>query len=176
MRNKVLHNLKGFTLIELLVATAVMGLLAMVSANIISSVLKSQNKTTIINEIRQNGDSAIARFERDAKQARGITPVGLGPFTSVTLDIDGVNVVWACQAGGAISRDGQAVTNNDPIKGVQWTTCGFSEVTDNAGQTIPQVVTLRFTMTQAANAPGRTEFEASEDFQVTVGTRAYTTN
>ena len=178
MRKKYFNSLKGFTLIELLVTTAVMGLLAVVSANIISSVLKSQNKTSTINEVRQNGDLVIAKLERDIKGAVGVSP--LGSSTSITLDMDGELVVWECTEevlgdSGVFTRASQTVTNDDDTRGVSVLTCEFL-VSGAAGTGGPQIVQLHFDLAEAEGAPGRSEFEVVEPFQVTVGTRVYTTN
>ncbi len=161
---------KGFTLIELLVTTAVMGLLAVVSATVISNVLRSQNKTNVINEVRQNGGLVIDKFERDVKQASGVTQIS---GTSVELDIGGTAVEWDC-TGNSFTRDAISVTSTDPTTGVQIVGCQF-EVTGTAGQGIPQIVKLDFTLEQR-NTAGASELEAQVPFEVTVGTRAYTTN
>ncbi len=178
MQDKNLGKTKGFTLIELLVTTVVMGLLAVVSANIISSVLKSQNKTAMVNEVRQNGDLVIAKLERDVRNAKGISP--LGTSTSITLDIDGTpSVVWACANEGATSgvfrRATRVVTNDDPERGVSVYGCSFI-VSGNPGTGTPQIVQLVFNLRQAVGAPQRAAFGVDEPFQVTVGTRAYATN
>ncbi len=179
MGKKYFDSLKGFTLIELLVTTAVMGLLAVVSANIISSVLKSQNKTMLVNEVRQNGDLVIAKLERDVKNARAVL-FDSTMTTKITIDIDGELVAWECTeevlgASGFFTRAGQAVTNDDATKGVSVLTCEF-RVSGAAGTGVPQLVQLNFDLAEAEGAPGRSEFEVEEPFQVTVGTRAYSTN
>ena len=161
---------KGFTLIELLVVTAVMGGLAIVSATVISNVLRSQNKTNIVNEVRQNGDMVIDKFERDVKQASGVTQVS---GTNVELYIGGTAIGWDC-TGNSFTRDGVAVTSTDPTTGVQLVTCQFV-VTGTAGQGIPQIVKLDFTLEQR-NVAGVSELESQVPFEITVGTRAYTTN
>jgi prepilin-type N-terminal cleavage/methylation domain-containing protein len=178
MSDKNLKKTKGFTLVELLVTTAIMGLLAIVSANIISSVLKSQNKTTMVSEVRQNGDLVIAKFERDVKQAQSIMPTGVS--RSITLDVDGTNVDWACTdevlvpaTSGVFTRATQVVTNVDPERGVSVYNCNFNVSDPNEG--VPQIVQLEFNLRQGVAAPGRAEFEVDEPFHVTVGTRSYTT-
>jgi len=173
---------KGFTLIELLVVTAVMGVLAVVSATIISNVLRSQNKTNVINEVRQNGDLVIDKFERDVKQASqvcrtGFTPPNCGGSSqSITLSIESDTVVWICNTGtGAFTRDGLSVLSTDPVSGVRVVNnCSFT-VTGNAAPGTPQIVKLDFTLEQR-NTAGASELQARVPFSVTVGTRAYTTN
>lgn len=173
----------GFTLIELLVVSALIGFLAVMSSTILSSILRSQNKTTIINEVRQNGNIVIDKFERDVKQAKEISPIGSG--TNVTLTLyDGTPVTWDC-SGSNFTRDPDgsgllapvSVTNSDLINGVQVNhtvanDCDFT-VTGSSGGGTPQLVQLIFTLEQGASAPSRAEFEASVEFEVTVGTRAY---
>ena len=269
MKNKRSSE-NGFTLIELLVVTAVMGVLAIVSATIISNVLRSQNKTNVTNEVRQNGDLVISKFERDVKQAESVeflppppglsvtlsavpaaissgqqvtltwsstsaTSVTISPgvgtvgtsgsiqvsptssvtytavanglggtsapaSASVTVDgvpppttmtasnfirlnmLDGDEVDWFC-IGSGFSRDpdgseplpATVVTNDDPISGVKVDGCTFVIFGDeNSGS--PQSVRLDFTLSQGAGVSSKAEFQISVPFEVTVGTRAYTTN
>ncbi|OGY26393.1 MAG: hypothetical protein A2Z24_01255 [Candidatus Woykebacteria bacterium RBG_16_44_10] len=152
-----------------------MGLLAIVSANIVSNVLRSQNKTNIVNEVRQNGDLVIDKFERDVKQASGITQIS---STNVELDIGGTAVGWDC-TGNSFTRDGVSVTSTEPITGVQIVDtpahlCEFV-VTGTGGAGIPQIVKLDFTLEQR-NTASASELQSQVPFSVTVGTRAYTTN
>ena len=178
---------KGFTLIELLVATAVMGLLAVVSATVISNVLRSQNKTNAVNEVRQNGDLVIGKFERDMKQAAGVCRTSFVPpncdgfSQSVTLTIGPDTIEWTCDpATGAFTRDTLSVISTDAVSGVQVANtgdprdCNFA-VGGNPGLDTPQIVKLDFTLEQR-NTASASELEAQVPFEVTVGTRAYTTN
>lgn len=186
MRNKSSSH-KGFTLIELLVVTAVMGILAVVSATIISNVLRSANKTNIINEIRQNGNLVIDKFERELKQAERVCitillPLdceGIGDGVTVTVGTESFD--WACNTGnGRFTRDGQSIINEDPISGVRVANtgdlkdCNFT-VSGNTDEGIPQIVKLDFRL-QQRNPAGASVFETLVPFEVTVGTRTYTTN
>ncbi|HEX7456533.1 MAG TPA: type II secretion system protein [Candidatus Nanoarchaeia archaeon] len=166
---------KGFTLIELLVSTAIIGILAVVSAVVVTNILRSQNKNTVINEIRQNGDFVIAKFERDVKAASRIECLGVPPPCSgvgVTLiNDDGGTVSWSL-SGTSITRDdgtgAESVTSTDPARGVEVTSCLFT-VTEGP----PSLVTWEFDLQQGANAPGKTEFQVDEPFRVSVGTRRF---
>src|SRR4030043_1109065 len=153
MMNWRIFNKKslGFTLIELLVTTAILGFLAIVSAVIVSAVIKSQNKTEIINEVRGNGDLVIAKLERDVK---GASVINFNPMLPrrITLDFEGSPaVVWDCN-GFDFLRDGRTVTNNDPVRGVQLKTaplvdrCSFTVTPKNPG--VPQIATLNFILIQ----------------------------
>ena len=173
---------KGFTLVELLVVTAVIGVLGVLSATLISSILRSQNKTAIINEVRQNGDLVISKFERDVKQSSGISITGAAcpptcTGTSVTLTTyQGTDIIWVCTpaaapADGGFTRNGTSVINEDSDNGVSVSVCGFT-LQSSAGANIPQIVRLQFTLEQRSDVQ-RAEYQVREPFQVTAGTRAY---
>src|SRR3990172_5764494 len=113
---------KGFTLLELLVVTAILGILIGVASNVFLAVLRSQNKTTITNEVRQNATLLIDLFERDVRSAEDVVVTGVN---QITLNYSGdTSVVWECDdtvlAGEnrRFTRNGEVVTNAEPITGV----------------------------------------------------------
>ncbi len=165
---------KGFTLIELLVVTALVGVLAVLSATVFNSILKSQNKTAVINEARQNGDLAMDKFERDIKQASNVTfdsPIPPSTkVTKVTIDLDGpVDAIWEC-TGNEITRNSLSVLNQDTTNGIMLITdsCEFIE----GGSSQSQLVTWEFDLTQRRTSVGKAEFEIKVPFRTSVGTRA----
>lgn len=171
--NKI-KNTKGFTLVELLVVTAIIGILSVVSATTISNILRSQNKTTIVNEIRQNGNLLIDKFERDVRQASGVSSTSV---TEIELTVDAGTIKWACDPiAGTFERNGISIINDDKLTGVRVSgppgpdTCQFT-VTDPS-PVGTQIVTLGFQLQQGDLAPGKSEFEAEVLFEVTVGTRS----
>lgn len=166
---KVYPEKRGFTLIELLVSTAVIAVLAVVSATIFNSILRSQNKTSIVNEVRQNGNLVIDKFERDVKQAKSILPTGGPPHTAVTLTTSGGDVEWDCTAAGQLTRNSISIINTDAVRGVQVDSCTFTVTPSSPVNT--QIVTFKFTLTQITST-GKSELEASVLFRVTVGTRS----
>lgn len=167
---KVYPEKRGFTLIELLVSTAVIGVLAVVSATIFNSILRSQNKTAIINEVRQNGNLVIDKFERDVKQAQSISPIG-GPYTDVTLETSEGNIVWNCSTA-QFTRNTISIINTDAVRGVQVDAGSCIFTVTPSSPVGSQIVTLEFTLTQITST-GKSELEASVRFRVTVGTRSF---
>ena len=169
---------KGFTLIELLVTTAVISILGVPSAVIISSILRSQNKTAVINEVRQNGDYVISRFERDVKQAESIcrtqpsVPPTCDGITGApnpnSIDLLPGPTIWACN-GVELLRNGVTMLNQDTENGVSVETCSFT-VSPSAGSSGTQIVKLDFRLRQRSDL-GTQEFRISEPFSVTAGTR-----
>lgn len=163
---------KGFTLIELLVVTAIVGVLAVVSATVFNSILKSQNKTAVINEARQNGDLAMDKFERDIKQASNVTFDILIP-TEVKIELDGPDAIWECVniAGvDEIRRNTKSVLNQDPISGIKLIAGSCKFAVSGTGQS--QLVTWEFKLTQRRTSVGKAEFEIEVPFRTSVGTRA----
>ena len=175
-------NTKGFTLLELLVVTAILGVLIGISSTVFISILRSQNKTNITNEVRQNATLAIDLFERDVRSASDISLVG-GPST-VRLEgaENATNVDWECVTAvgnnnGFIQRtvDGsgvdQVITNQDNQTGVS-IDCTTNPTFDVSASITP-IVTMRFDALQGEEAPGRADYEISLPFETTVGVRDF---
>ncbi len=76
IQNSKIKNQKltqtGFTLIEILVVTVILGLMVAVASNVFVTLLRNQNKTTILAEVRQNAALVIDTFERDVRSASKI--------------------------------------------------------------------------------------------------------
>lgn len=169
------YNSKGFTLIELLVVTAIVGVLAVLSATVFNSILKSQNKTAVINEARQNGDLAMDKFERDIKQASNVT-FDIAIPTKVEIELDGPDAIWRCDDPiiGEITRDYNgsvgSVLNQDAITGIKLIAGSCKFTVRGTGQS--QLVTWEFDLTQRRTSAGKAEFEIEVPFRTSVGTRA----
>ena len=176
--NQTLIAKKGFTLIELLVVTAIIGVLAIISATVFNSILRSQNKTTIVNEIRQNGNLVIDKFERDIRGASRITcvtdPITLDPCPSTegtiinVIPSAGAPFLWYCN-GEDLQRAGANLLNRNERGGVKLVSfsCSFNVTTSN-----PQLVYFEFTLEQR-NTTDKSEFKSEGDFRTTISTRNY---
>lgn len=163
---------KGFTLIELLVVVAILGVLAVTSSQIVVSVLRSQNKSAVENEVKQNGDLLINKFERDVRNAQSITPNGT-TATTITLQLVGTagTIGWQCTATQIQRRvnsgSWQDVVNTDPRTGVRRDgVCNF-RITSRE----PHLVTFEFRLRQGDLAPNQAEFKISVPFRTSVGVR-----
>ena len=182
----------GFTLIELLIVTAVVSVLAVLSAQIVVSVLRSQNKTAAINNVRQNGDHVLNAIERDIRQSESIRYAwpGYPFFTAIKLVIatssGTATVVWACKtvAGGPryIGRQVGSgplipVRSNDPDTGTDVETC--AEVFRISPEPMPITdlvlppwrVKISFDLENARNLPDISELKANQHFQATFSSR-----
>ena len=180
---------RGFTLIELLVVTAIIGILIGISTTVFIGILRSQNKTNVINEVRQNAIHAIDLFERDIRDAESveIPELPLPPETNIVTihKIDFTTIVWTCTDAiggnnGVFTRKvdlgtDEKITNTDTIYGVDIDcdeedgTAAFL-VSGNAESTI---IKLDFTAKQGVDAPTRNDFNVEIKFETTVGTREF---
>lgn len=152
----------GFTLLEMLVVTVLLGLMVTVAATIIINILRNQNKTNTLIEIRQNAGLVVDTFERDVRAARDATLVGT---TGVDLTLpDGSHIIWSCvaesggnngyftrQVGSAVAVD---ITNRDNLNGTSVSSCTFGS---NG-----ELVSLTFNARQAVGSPNKVEFSVTD--------------
>lgn len=66
---------KGYTLVELLAVTVVMVVVGLIISTILVSSLRGGNKTSAINEVRDNGNTAMTRISRGIKFAKSFEGV-----------------------------------------------------------------------------------------------------
>lgn len=94
MRNKLSNNRKstfssyerGFTLVELLASIIVLVAVGSVISGIITSSLRGTNKTTTIENIRQNGNYTLSQVSKNIQYAQVFNG----------LSNDGINYVTTC--------------------------------------------------------------------------------
>lgn len=177
-----MKNQKGFTLIEMLVVIAIIAVIATMSTQIVLSIIRSNNKTNIQNEVRQSGSFVLDRMEREIRSSTNAW-VTVGEFVAgeylLRLDqSDGVRIAYWCRPGDASSngyiqrqRGTEATTiliNNAQASGVRVQSCNFST---QPGP--PILVSLIFTLNQAYNSPTRSDLTVSQTFTTTVSLRTY---
>lgn len=174
--HQITKNLPGFTLLEILVVMAILGILIGVASSVFISVLRSQNKTQVINEVRQNADLVINLIERDVRDASNLSPPS---GNTLTITRDSGDIIWTCVPEGAnnnghftrdIGSGPETVTNDDTLRGVSVDCTGG--VFDVTGST-SFIVRVRFSMNQGVDAPTRNDFNINLPFETTVGTRSF---
>jgi prepilin-type N-terminal cleavage/methylation domain-containing protein len=63
-------NQSGFTLIELLTSIAILAVVGTIVTSVLTSSLRGSNKTTVVENIRQNGDYALSQISKDITYAQ----------------------------------------------------------------------------------------------------------
>lgn len=180
----ILHSSRGFTLIEMLVVIAIIAIIGTMSTQIILSIIKSNNKTNIQNEVRQNGSYVIDSLERDIRSAISITnPVplvspGANGTTLTLVNSDGTNTTYTCGnkaagSNGFFRRNGNDLLNGDLSSGVAVDNTAGKQCNFNVVNSNPLLVTVTFTLTQAINSPNRSDLSVSQSFETTVTLRTY---
>ena len=173
---------KGFTLIELLVVTAILGILIGVSSSVFIGILRSQNKTGVTNEVRQNATLAVDLFERDLRSAANVTSIPLDTNEIQIVTTTG-DIIWHCEqevlgvSNGWISRQPpvgpvEFLTNRDTVNGVS-IDCDLLPPSFFVTTSNTPIVTFRFTAKQGVSAPTRADFEITIPFETTVGIREF---
>lgn len=130
MKHIIILNKKysrGFTLIEMLVVIGVIIVISGVVMAILTSVLRSSTKTTIISIAQQNGNYALGQMARTIRNAQGlftncppaITPIPVSTFSLTTAQ--GNDITYAC-TGTSIASDGASLLNTTAVRTV---TCSF---------------------------------------------------
>ena len=174
--NSQMSNKGGFTLVELLVVIVILSIIAGVSSSIFLSVIRSNNKTNIINEIQQNGNVILQTLEGSLRNARSITVpsiIGSNSQTLTYLDKDNVTVSYRFSAGALQKQVGinwENISNSNSTTGV------YIDPTNSYFQllsTSPQSLKIVLIIRQGQTAPGRIDYQASTTFQTTVSLRDY---
>lgn len=93
---------RGFSLIELLVVVTLMGIIGMITTQMFILNVKSQSKSELGKEVKQNGDYALAVIEsmlRAAVDIVGSTTCNQPSAKTLTiLNPDGLNTTFDCSS------------------------------------------------------------------------------
>lgn len=149
----------SFTLIEILVVSAIMLIIVGAISSLFFSSLRGANKTTIINEAKQNGDYALSVLERSVRNARSIYDYtsycnGTSRTSLSIINSDGGLTTFQCPEGDVriASTSGSAtfyLTSNK----VAVSPCSFS-CSLSAGSTA--IVKISFSIHQLSPSPAVT--------------------
>jgi len=161
MKKKYFQN-DGFTLVELLLVVALTSLAVGVTGDILITLIKGYNKSTVINEIEQNANFVSQKLNKELRNATQITqldPTGASPplqgetGNEITFtDRNGITINYKV-LNGVMTRnyDGggdAALTLNSPPNGVtvSCTVACFKLLEDS-----PQVVQISIIIEQAGS-------------------------
>lgn len=173
----------GFTLLEILVSVSIIAGLSILIAQAFFTTTRSNTKTEILKEVKQNGDLALGLMSRMVRESTSITSscpsTGL---TSTSLSIknpDGATTTFGCVYDGSVTRiasssgalsdylTSSSVTLGDTSCAGGAMTLSFTCTARPAGGS---TVTMSFTLSQAG-VPVNLFQRAQSSFQTTIDTR-----
>jgi prepilin-type N-terminal cleavage/methylation domain-containing protein len=171
------YNYHGFTLLEIMIAIGVMGVISVTIAQVFIATTKSNTKTELMKDIKQNGDYALGFITRDLQNAASVSstctaypqPTALTTMNSLSyVTAEGVSAILSCDLGsGQLYR---ITTTSEPLTTANLTidaTCGFRCV--NYADD-PTKVTVQFTLKQR-NTSSDVRDAAQATFTSTVSLR-----
>jgi prepilin-type N-terminal cleavage/methylation domain-containing protein len=88
---------KGFTLVELVLAIALLAVSVGVTNDILMSLVKSNNKTQVMNEIEQQSNFVSLKMEKELRNARDVTTPASGS--------SGTSLIFETKSGSIIEYD-----------------------------------------------------------------------
>ncbi len=162
-------NRLGFTLVELLVVVSVILISVGIAGELIISVIRSYNKTKVLNEIEQNGNYLLAKIAYDLKSAKSVVSFDTTSWKTFTItDSNGTQIIYtiarvdssgaSCTSSctGTVTRQygGGSIdpmTNYDFVEGVDvdYNTSFFTRTSTSPD---PTTVRLQFTIKQGPDS------------------------
>ncbi|MBN1162668.1 prepilin-type N-terminal cleavage/methylation domain-containing protein [Patescibacteria group bacterium] len=143
---------KGFTLVELLLVVALLGITVGVTSDILLSIVRTYNKTQVLNEIEQQANFVSLKLEKELRSAIDVS-VGVDDALTISLS-DGTTSVYRLvdvSGFGVIRRENQLLTYDltkaDMLGGVT-VSCGPTGCFTVAG-TSPTIVSYDLVFAQA---------------------------
>ena len=175
----------GFTLLETLVAISIIATVAALIVQVFFTTARSNTKTELLKDVKQNGDYALeimSRMIRNAIDVQTVCAAGGSDFKSFTIENpDGGVTTLGCNFGNSVTRIASVSAANPSAEYLTSTdvTMGGSSCNDSA-MTLkfhcvgvadaPPEVTIQFTLSQRGTAATQLE-RASASFQTTVAPR-----
>lgn len=170
---------KGFSLIELLVVVVLIGIIGTITTQVFILGFRSQGKSEVLKEVKQNGDYAMSVMESLVRNAADVprTSCNTSSTTFSIVGADGFTTTFLCSSNQIASQSsGMPVptpTVTFPLTGtrVEISSCTFRVVcpTPPFG---PKYIFINFTVSQAGSGLP-VDQTASLDYQSTVSLRKY---
>lgn len=149
------NNQKGFTLIELMLVVVLLAVSVGVTNDILMSLVRSNNKTQVMNEIEQQSNFVSLKMERELRNASVVNiPLAGGSGSSLNFKTkDGTTIQYDVNTtSGLVQRTVNAgtplnITSNNNPGGVV-VVCGVPSCFSVSGFN-PQIVNVSIRFSQA---------------------------
>ncbi len=175
------HASSGFTLLELVVSIAIVAVISVVLSQVFLVTLRTNSKTEIAKDMKQNGDLALESMVRMIQKAKSVSSTCAASGTvaqSVTIiNPDDGQTTYECVLDGETTRlastsaqGTEYLTANNVTMG--GTSCAEStlSLTCFGGAGVPASVTIAFELSQTGLSAQSFE-QSSEAFQTTATMR-----
>lgn len=171
----------GFSLVELLVGVGIVGIIGVLVVQVFFSTLRSNSKTEIRKEVKQNGDLALETMARLIQGAREVNSSCSSSGTTTTelvlVDTNGETMTFGCILDGSVTRlasTSGTVSEYLTSKSVSLggSACANSTIsfTCRGVGGAPPRITISFTLSQVGQAGSQFE-QSSSSFQSSVSLR-----
>lgn len=168
---------KGFTLIELLVVMGVFAAVSAVVGGILFSTLRGSQKTTTLDEVRQNGNYVMSFMSKQIRSARNIdvpsncwlTPTPTpGEQLKFTPQTETTQTTLKCDdAQKTITSNNTSLLDTTKVSLVTGS-CSFTCTQTSNSQ--PPTIKIKFRLSQSGTSTF-TESTASVDFETSITLR-----
>lgn len=169
---------KGLTFIELLVVVTLMGVIGAIVTQIFVLGLRSQVKTEIFKEVKQNGDYVVSVIEGMVRNAANISQIQCNENSDKLTIIgqDGLSTTFDCSEGTFASISGEleavpTVSYSITSSKVTAQDCNFRVVCPTPPLS-PKYVFVSFNISQSGEGL-KPESRASFEYQTTISLRTY---
>ena len=107
----------GFTLVELLIVVTLIGFIGTITSQIFIINLRSQVKSELLKEVKQNGDYALSAMEMMIRNAVNISSLQCNiPSDELTItNQDGFTTTFSCTNGSKIASNTSSLTSNKVV-------------------------------------------------------------
>lgn len=172
---------KGFTIIELVVSIGIIAILGLTVSQIFVSTIRTNTKTEILKEVKQNGEFAMEVMVRMIQNAEKVVSVcdGSDQQAITILNQDGYETTFGCAAVGSpviyrvasISATSTQYisSSNVTLGGGSCATSSLHFICSNA-LGLPNTVVVKMDLAQSGVSPDQFE-QSSASFQTSVNTR-----
>ncbi len=162
---------RGFTLVEIVVVMALFAITSVVSTQIFISILRSQLKSEVSKEVKQNGDYAYSAMEQMIRNASQVVTACTTPSTTLQIiNQDGGDTIFDCssnQLASSSATTADTTVHNLTSNTVIVSGCTFTVVCPAAPA--PKYVLASFNVSKGnGNSPLDTSVET---YQSTISLR-----
>jgi len=178
-----LQRQAGLSLIEIIISTGIIAIISVAIAQAMFTTTRTNTKTELLKDIKQNGDFTLGIMSRMIQNARSVvSPCSPGGSSATSLSImnpDGATTTFTCSVDGAVFRIASVsglqtdylTSNNLTLLGANCVASSL-EFTCTSVVDAPSRVQITFTLTQQGTPVEQYE-QSSASFQTSVNTRTF---